>query len=101
MARTWYSPLDALDAGFTSKRTVRDSSARSNLIASDSGVAVQPFGRSSRTVVSAGPVVSFTTVTRISRSARGGPEVDLDAAPAGRRLAAGADRIDAAGMIAT
>src|SRR5947208_8947037 len=124
-ARTWNSPLWALDAGFTSNRTVRDSSARSNLIGWDGGMAVQPDGTSSRTDVSADPVVSFMTVTRISRSAAGGAAIAAAAAgrravlagaacteaparpaPAAPRLAVGrtpgfALRIDAAGIIAT
>src|SRR5438132_635819 len=79
-ARTWNSPLPALGGGFTSNRTVRDSSDRSNLIAWDGGAAVQPGGTSSRTDVSADPVVSFMTVTRISRSAAGGAPIAAAAA---------------------
>src|SRR5437867_11110954 len=100
----WNSPFIAVGAGLTSKRTVRDSSARSNVIGSEAGVAVQPRGTSRRTVVSAGPIVSFTTVTRISRSADGGAEPE---ARTGGRAAAlpadrdGDERIEAAGMIAT
>src|SRR5882672_2048121 len=99
----WNSPFIAVGAGLTSNRTVRDSSARSNVISCEAGVAVQPCGTSRRTVVLAGPIVSFTTVTRISRSADGG--TDADAARAGGRAAVAPlpvrDRIEAAGMIAT
>ena len=80
------------------KRSVFDSSSRSNVTFCPGGAAVHPRGTSRRTVVSAGPRVSFTTVTRISRSAAGRPAV---AADADCDEAARVDRMDADGTIAT
>src|SRR6185295_4334224 len=116
----WNSPTIVDGAGFTTKRTVCDSSDRENFTGCSAGVAVQSFGNSSVTTLSAGPGSSLTTVTRTSRSAGGGPSADRGgaaagggtaprpaAAPrpvrggvAGRGARGGADRIDAAGMIA-
>ena len=69
------------------KRTVCDSSARENFTGCSAGVALQPCGSSSFTDVSAGPVVSLRTVTRISRSGVGAPLL-----LAARRAAARAGR---------
>src|SRR6476620_12023787 len=103
IARMWNSPFIAVGAGLTSKRTVRDSSARSNVIGCEAGVALQPRGTSRRTVVSAGPTVSLTTVTRTSRSAEGdaGLEAVRDAAAVPLPEPGRAARLDAAGVIAT
>ena len=73
IALTWNSPAPTLDAGLSMKRTVCDSSERVNFTGCSAGVAVHPCGTSSFTDVSAGPVVSLTTVTRISRSGIGAP----------------------------
>src|SRR5262245_29266852 len=74
IALTWYAPEAVFADGCTVNRTVNVSSWRSNLtVCADGGVAVQPAGRSSFTAASAAAVVSFTTVTRTSRSAEGAP----------------------------
>ena len=59
-------------AGFTSKRTVWDSSGRDSVSGCSGGVAVHPFGISSVTTPSAAAGDPFTTVTRTSRDAVGG-----------------------------
>src|SRR6185436_18455621 len=85
-ARTRYSPVVALAAGFTSNLTVCDSSGRANVTGCSAGVAVHPAGSSSVTTPSAAAGDPFTTVTRISRDdakAAGG-------ATAGAGLAGGA-----------
>ena len=54
IAFTWNSPALTLDAGFSMKRTVCDSSERENFTGCSAGVALQPCGSSSFTDVSAG-----------------------------------------------
>src|SRR5580765_2793178 len=78
-----------LDDGFTEKRTVRDSSERENFTGCSPGVALHPFGSSSFTEVSAPPVVSLRTVTRISRSGVGASDAGTARVAAGAGGAAG------------
>src|SRR6267378_3446553 len=68
----WYSPGAVAGPGLARNRTVIDSSSRSNLTVCSGGVTVQPAGTSRLATTCAGPVVSLTIVTRISRSAGGG-----------------------------
>src|SRR5215212_3832164 len=69
-------------------RTVCDSSPRENLTGCSPGVALHPWGSSSFTDVSAGPVVSFSTVTLISRSEVGAAPAAGTAVDTGRAAAA-------------